>query len=348
MFMEKKIGRIFLNALSFFLFLLSFCFPEGTVFAQEEKLTTLIEAARKEGQMTLYTSMNLNKCTDLVQNFHKKYPFIKTDLLRLQAENILVKLLAEAKAKHISADVIINGGFRTHITKKEGLLMKYISPEAKAYRDGFKDPEGYWTDTFVTANVLIYNTKLISPREFPTKSHEDLLQPKWKGKIGMESFPVDWFIQMLKFMGEKKGLDYMNKLALQKPNIRTGGNLLTSLVAAGEFPMAINVTSSMSEEAKAIGASVDLIPLDPVIGVLHPIAISANAPHPNAAKLFVNFVLSKEGMELIKGYRDIPSRTDVEPDTPLLRGIKIYPSDPKSAEESARYIELYRSIFLKK
>ena len=114
------------------------------------------------------------------RRFEEKYPFIKTELNRLTADRLLIRFQSEARAKKPIADVIMNGGARTYITKKEGLLMKYVSPESKFYGTGFKDPDGYWTDAYLNAHVLVYNTRMLKPAEVPL-THADLLKPQWSG-----------------------------------------------------------------------------------------------------------------------------------------------------------------------
>jgi iron(III) transport system substrate-binding protein len=243
------------------------------------------------------------------------------------------------------ADVLLNGGARTYITKKEGLLMKYVSPESKFYAPGFKDPEGYWTDTYLNAHVLVYNTRMLRAQEAP-RSHADLLKPQWTGKFVMVSKAYEWFLKILKLNGESTGLEYFKQLAAQKPGFRIGSSQIADLVAAGEHPIGINTYSTNIEDLKARGAPVEWVPLDPVIAILHPIAISAHAPHPNAARLFVDYVLSKEGMMLLRSFKRIPSRLDVEPSVPrLTKGIKFHPSEPELAEEFDKYARIFQSIF---
>ena len=162
----------------------------------------------------------------------------------------------------------------------------------------------------------------------------------------MEGKAYEWFFQMLRTMGEEKGIEFMKKLAQQKPMFRIGSNIIAQLVIAGEYPIGINTYATNVEMAKAQGAPVDWVPLHPVVGILHPIAVAAQAPHPNAAKLFVDFVLSKEGMGIMRSFKRIPSRSDVEADTPRLnRGFKIYPSDPQLADNYEKYVRLFRTVF---
>jgi iron(III) transport system substrate-binding protein len=313
--------------------------------AQDSNAAKLVEGAKKEGKMIFYSSLNVEDNNGLLKKFEEKYPFIKTELNRLTADRLLIRFQSEARAKKPIADVIMNGGARTHITKKEGLLMKYVSPESKFYGTGFKDPDGYWTDAYLNAHVLVYNTRMLKPAEVPL-THADLLKPQWSGKFVMVSKAYEWFLKIIKLQGEAKGMEFFKRLAAQKPGFRIGSSQIADLVAAGEHPLGINTYSTNIEDLKAKGAPVEWVGLDPVVATLHPIAVSAAAPHPNAAKLFVDFVLSKEGMMLLRSYKRIPSRLDVEPIVArLTKGIKFYPSEPELAEEFDKYARTFQNIF---
>jgi len=295
--------------------------------------------------MVFYSSLNVEDNNGLLKRFEEKYPFIKTELNRLTADRLLIRFQSEARAKKPIADVIMNGGARTHITKKEGLLMKYVSPESKFYGTGFKDPDGYWTDAYLNAHVLVYNTRMLKPAEVPL-THADLLKPQWSGKFVMVSKAYEWFLKIIKLQGEAKGMEFFKRLAAQKPGFRIGSSQIADLVAAGEHPLGINTYSTNIEDLKAKGAPVEWVGLDPVVATLHPIAVSPPAPHPNAAKLFVDFVLSREGMLLLRGFKRIPSRLDVEPMVArLTKGIKFYPSEPELAEEFDKYARTFQNIF---
>jgi len=344
--MTNAIQSKTLNALLLSVTLLvSALFVPDFVSAQDSTAAKLIEGAKKEGRMIFYSSLNVEDNNGLLRKFEEKYPFIKTELNRLTADRLLIRFQSEARAKKHVADVLLNGGARTYITKKEGLLMKYVSPESKFYGPGFKDPDGYWTDAYLNAHVLVYNTRMVKAPDVP-RSHADLLKPQWTGKFVMVSKAYEWFLKILKLGGEEKGLEFFKQLALQKPGFRIGSSQIADLVAAGEHPIGINTYSTNIEDLKARGAPVEWVPLDPVIAILHPIAINANAPHPNAAKLFVDYVLSKEGMLLLRSFKRIPSRLDVEPIVPrLTKGIKFHPSEPELAEEFDKYARTFQNIF---
>ena len=171
------------------------------------------------------------------------------------------------------------------------------------------------------------------------------MKPEWKGQIGMDSRPYEWFGTMVKAMGDEKGLSFMRELAKQV-QLRSGRNLVAQLVAAGEFKGSLTAYSQTFEVLKPAGAPVDWVYLNPVFANIHPTGIFAKAPHPNAAKLFVDFVLSKRGQELIRGMNRIPDRIDTPPEQArLMEGIKPAFAPNEVLENFQRYAKMFDEMF---
>lgn len=331
------------------LLLLSFILviSQSSVFAlsaDEELTAKLVEGAKKEGKVVFYTAMSVSEAVPLLKKFEQKYPFIKTELFSERGEKQVIRIVAEARTGRTVADVVHLGGFQVHLVKKQGGLMKYVSPESRFFPVGFKDSDGYWTDTYINANVLAYNTKLISPKDAP-RNFDDLLDPKWKDKLGMDYQEYEWFSVLLKVKGEEKGLEFMRKLSKQNISFRNNRTLLATLVTAGEIPVAATGYADIAERFKRQGAPVEWVPVEPVVVKLHPLAITAQAPHPNSAKLLVDYLLSKEGQIVLKNLGKTPSRSDIEVDSSKLKGIKLFPSDPMEAENYNNVVKLYKSVF---
>ena len=316
--------------------------------SEEERTAKLVEGAKKEGSLLWYATIDVKDGEKILRRFEEKYPFIKAQMYRAGGDAMLSRIMAEARVGKHLWDVTINGGLKGEFQKRKGLFAKYLSPESKFFPKEFKDPEGYWTDMYLNVKVLGYNTKLVSPQNVP-KSYEELLDPKWKGKMGLVTNAYYWFAIMLKTMGEEKGLEYMRKLSDQNIQFRTGRTLVTDMVVAGETSLAIALYNERVEEMKAKGAPIDWVPLDPVVPQIHPLGISANAPHPNAARLFVDFILSREGQQVIASCYRIPSRVDVDPIVPRLKqGLKIAPFDCSLAEDYEKHVKMYREILVKR
>jgi len=311
--------------------------------------TDVIEGAKKEGRLVYYTGMELDQSTIFANEFAKKYPFIKPELFRASGEKVLTKYLTEARAKTYRADIFQASVIQVSQLKGEGLLQKYVSSENKAYPEGFKDREGYWYAFYLLPYVIGYNTNIIPPNEAP-KSYEDLLNPKWKGKIGLEAEQYQWFFHLLKITGKEKGLDFMRRLAQQDLHMRNGHNLLQQLVIAGEVPISVVLYANQVEyDRRATGAPIDWVRFKgPTITAFNAISIPANAPHPNTAKLFVDFSLSQEGQAILKRFNRIPARPSVTPDpSGIVEALNLYPARPEDLianykETVAQFKEIFR------
>ncbi len=223
--------------------------------------------------------------------------------------------------------------------------MKYLSPESKYLPKSFVDPQEYWAAVYIMPNVIGYNAQMAKRSEVP-KSYEELLNPKWKGKIGMDSTKPEWFAWMLKQMGRERGLAYMKKLADQDLKLYAGLTLLTNLLASGEFPLVLNDYLHTVEEVKRKGAPVDWVALDPVFTKFQPIGIGSRAPHLNAAKLFVDFMLSLEGQKIIASFARVPTRRGVPTEIPGLDKLTYVVDELSAADDFNKNYELFRSIFI--
>jgi iron(III) transport system substrate-binding protein len=302
------------------------------------------EKAEGEGKLMFYATFNAADSKTLVDGFKKLYPKIDATYYRTTDAALMERILTESRAGQNLWDVVITSSFYGHNLKKRGLLAAYDSPERKSYRDGYKDPQATWTSSYTNYGAFGYNTRMVAKTGVP-KSFNDLLKPEWKGQIGMDSRPYEWFGTMLKAMGEEKGLAYMRELAKQT-QLRAGRTLVAQLVAAGEFKGALTGYSQTFEVLKPSGAPVDWIYLNPVFANIHPTGVAAKAPHPNAARLFIDFILSKRGQELIRGMNRIPDRIDTPPDQArLIEGIKPAFAPTEVLEEFERYAKLFHEIF---
>ena len=312
--------------------------------AEDERVAKLIEGARVEGKMFLYTTQNIQGSMTVVKKFEEKYPFIKVEMYRAATVNLLNRILSEARARKYTPDVMEMPGFQTYVVKKEGLYANYLSPESRAYPEGFKDPEGKWTGVSINPYLMGYNTKLLTRKDIPA-TYEGFLQPRWKGKkIGFDTKEVEFFANMLKIMGEEKGLDFFRKLVAQQLNYRAGHTLITDLIIAGEFPVGTVYVSGVEEKRKR-GAKVDWVGVAPVIAKFVTVGLAAHAPNPNAGKLFVDFILSKEGQLVLESCERLPARPDMDTDSlRAFKGIKLYPSDTALAERYAAYSKQFADV----
>jgi iron(III) transport system substrate-binding protein len=191
--------------------------------------------------------------------------------------------------------------------------------------------------------VVGYNTQKVKRSEIPP-TYEGFLDPRWKGRIGIEATDVEWMATLVKTWGNDKGLDYFRKLAAMKPDMRKGHILLAELVAAGEVPVGLTMYNSNIESLKRKGAPIDFVAVQPVAARPQGIGVAKAAPHPNAALLFVDFVLSPEGQKLFESLGRVPASRKV---TSALNDFSFTLIDPVTVlDESARWEKLWNELFL--
>ena len=231
-----------------------------------------------------------------------------------------------------------------HLFSRGGILARYLPQANSLYPKEFKE-EGFWTTAYYNAYVTAYNTKLVAASGLP-KTYDDLLDPRWKDKLMIESTKADWFAGMLQIMGQDRGIKYMRALAKQQPSPREGHELLAQLVAAGEGVFDINIPAASVERMKERGAPIDWIALGPVPAIMVGIGVSSQAAHPHAAKLFLEFVLSRDGQKLMQTPGRLVARGDLANDQAnMLKKLKIVPVNPALAEKLDEYAKQLRSIF---
>jgi iron(III) transport system substrate-binding protein len=329
--------------LNFWLVVLAFVTvaPACVAAASDDNLS---EAAKREGEVVYYASMNLSEANAVIGAFERRYPFIKVKLSRTGSEKLLTRVLTEARAKKTLADVIQTVEFSMHLFNRGGVLARYVPRSNSLYSKAFKE-EGFWTSTYYNTYVSGYNTRLVAAAALP-KTYNDLLDPKWKGKLMMEGTKAEWFAGMLQIMGQERGLKYMRELAKQQPSPREGHELLAQLVVAGEGVIDINIPAASVERVKERGAPIDWTALGDAPAVMVGIGLAAQAPHPSAAKVFLDFVLSREGQKLMQTPGRLVARGDLANEqAAMLKGLKIVPVNPDMAEKLDEYAKQLRAIF---
>ena len=272
----------------------------------------LLANAKKEKTVNLYTSMETRESRLIADAFQQRYPSLTVDIARVSSNRLLQKIDTEHRAGRNLFDVVITSGLEVRYLIKSGLISQYVSPEAKAFFSDSKDPQGRWVDVYSSLRVFAHNTKLVS-RDVTPKQYEDLLSPRWKGQIGLPSKEYSWFATAMRALGKDGGKQFMDGLGKQKPNYRPSHVLVLQLIAAGEFNLGL-VYQHQLERYKKLAAPVELAPLPFATKNIHPMALAAQAPHANAAKLFINFVLSKETQTMVRGFGRTVSRADIAQD----------------------------------
>jgi iron(III) transport system substrate-binding protein len=314
------------------------------LFAARATAASLEDAAKAEGEVVFYSSLNNEQIVTLIEAFKKKYPFIKPSFYRATSERVLQRASTEAKAGRYAVDVATAAGFQLELMKESGLTQKYVPPEAAFYNDGFTDPDGHWVSVHSLLNAMAYNTQLVKPGEAP-KRYEDLLAPRWKNRLGVNLQDPEWYVNLQRRWGKEKARNFLKALAAQQPGLRDGHNITAQLLAAGEFNAVSNTYAHIAARIKNQGGPVQYVFDEPVITYVHPIALMKAAPHPNAGKILIGFILSAEGQRMLRDQGRIPSRRDIDPLVFSLRNVKLFASDPKFAKEYAPAGEEMRAIF---
>src|SRR6266511_2741365 len=170
----------------------------------------LIAGAKKEGKLVVYASATAPQLQMYFATFNKKYPFIKTEFFRTGKQKLVSKILFEEQAKQHIADIIHTSVIETNILKKRGVLSRYVPNEAAYYPSQYKDPEGYWTSAYASGTLLGFNSRQVKRSDAP-KTYENLLNPRWKNGLAIDSNKIEWFAMLLKL----KGRSFMEKLAAQ-------------------------------------------------------------------------------------------------------------------------------------
>jgi iron(III) transport system substrate-binding protein len=303
----------------------------------------ILEGAKKEGPVSIYTSLNTKDSGPITEAFEKKYG-VKTLLWRSSSEKVLQRAVTEARAGHFACDVFETNGPEMEALYREKLMAEFHSPHFKDLPPGaFTKHRHYVADRF-NFFTIGYNTNLVKPEEVPN-SYQDLLHPRFVGKIGIEAGDTDWFAAIVKYMGEEKGLAFFRKLAESQPQMRTGHTLMAELVSSGEIPLAATIYNHNIERLVVKGAPVKWKALTPTFGRPNGIGVAARASNPHAAMLFTDFMLSLEGQTLLQKRNRVPASLAVNSN---LNNFPFEMIDPViTLDEADKWDKLWSELFLK-
>jgi len=317
----------------------------------------ILDGARKEGQVVLYSAAIVNQALrPMADAFMKKYPFVKMTFWRGDTEEIIDKLSAEERANNLVADVVEGTGVGD-LAVDSGLTQPFYTPMVEAMPERYRDPHDRWASTRISYFSIAYNTKMVPPDQVP-KSYDDLLDPRWQGKlvwrVGTASGTPLFITAMRLSRGEENAAAYFHKLAKQKMiNFGSGSaRTLVDRVIAGEFPIALNIFAHHPLISKAKGAPVDSQLMDPVPSTAGTVIVPKGVRHPYAAMLLVDFVLSQEGQQILAGADYFPARSDVPPKDTLASVIpqragmpELFVSPDQFNRETERSQKIFEELF---
>ena len=275
-----------------------------------DRARKLIAAAQKEGSFTLYTSFAEKDLPPLTAVFEKRYG-VKVRVWRANSEKVVQRTLAEAAARRYEVDAVHSSALEMEALHREKVLQPVGSPHSAELMAGALRPYGEWIATYLSIWVQAYNTRLIAKADLP-RTFQDLLDPKWKGRLGIEANIPEWYATVALQMGEEKGVAFFRELVSRNGiSVRSGHSLLNNMVAAGEVPLALTVYNFLAEAAKRKGAAIDWFVLEPAVARMSGVGVARRAPHPNAALLFHDFMQSVEAQRLLLSLDYIPTSTRV-------------------------------------
>lgn len=320
--------------------------PNDAIFRYRgaDRDARLVERAKREGRVVLYTSLAPTESQPLAAAFEKKYG-IKVELWRALSDQVVRRTITEAQARRHAVDVIETNGPEMEMLAREKLLGSVFSPHiADLPTTAVPEHRSWFPDRF-NFYVVAYNTTKVQRSQIPA-TYDGFADPKWKGRIAIEATDSEWMATLVKTWGTTKGMDYFRALSALRPEVRQGHVLLASLVAAGDIPIGLTAYNSNVLPLKRKGAPIDFVPVQPVVARPQGIGVALNAPHPNTALLFTDFVLSPEGQKLFESMGRVPASTRVKSE---LNNFPFTMIDAATAlDEKEKWETLWNSLFLKK
>jgi iron(III) transport system substrate-binding protein len=278
----------------------------------DERHAALVRGAQNDRVVEWYATLPAEHSKALIDAFRKHYPFIEVTQTRAGGGRLVNRVITEHRAGLNKFDVL-GGTSTSHVAlMKAGLVARNMSPVRKELRDGFRDADGYRVAPFTYALVIGYNVRAVPKNQQP-RSYEELLNPKWKGEIGLEAAGYEWLAAMIDTMGEDKALAFARRLATQALRVQQGSSLLVQQMSAGEFNVLIDALHYQIENQKQLGAPIDYVIPDPLL-IKDPsgIWIAKYAPHPHAAALFGDFLFTREAQQIYARQNRLPARKDME------------------------------------
>ena len=304
----------------------------------------LVERAKQEGSVVLYTSLAPTESQPLAAAFERQYG-IEVELWRALSDQVVRRTVTEAQARRHAVDVIETNGPEMEMLAREQLLAEFYSPHLADLPAEAIPAHRTWFPDRLSFYVVAYNTTKVQRAEIPA-TYEGFADPRWKGRIAVEATDAEWMATLIKTGRVGTNMDFFRKLSALQPDVRRGHILLANLVAAGEVPVGLTTYNSNVVPLKQKGAPIDFVPVQPVVARPQGIGVATNAPHPNAALLFADYVLSPEGQELFESLGRVPASTRVDSE---LNNFPFVMIDPATVlDEKEQWDTLWNDLFLRR
>ena len=301
----------------------------------------LVERARREGSVVLYTSLAPTESAPLASAFEKKYG-VKVALWRALSDQVVQRAVSEARARRYAVDVVETNGPEMEMLAREKLLAEFHSPYIADLPAAAIPAHRAWFPDRLNFYVAAYNTAKVQRQEIPA-TFEGFADPRWKGRLALEATDAEWMATLIKARGAERGMDFFRRLSALRPAVRRGHILLATLVAAGEVTVGITYSNNVVP-LKRKGAPIDFVPVQPVVARPQGIGLARSAPHPHAALLFADYVLSPEGQQLLQSLGRVPASTRLKSD---LTGFPFTMIDPAIVlDEKDKWEAIWNDLFL--
>jgi len=286
---------------------------EGTQPAPSWLDPALLAAAKAEGSLVVYSSTNEQEGLPLFKLFTDATG-ITVDYVRASDAVLMSRMGIEFRAGQRSYDIVQTA---TINKMPAPMLAAYEPPEAARIAPDARDPDRRWHGVYANYNSPAYNTAKVKASELPQSYEEFARRPQWAGKVAIDGTDNEWLKALLQYYGEQKGVEVVKSIvAALKPVVTDGHLAMARATGAGEYWVSLNNYVNLSMNVKLAGGPIEIWPLDPVTLFFGQVGVNAKAPHPNAARLAANFMLSRECQEFLARFGRLPTRKDVESNPP--------------------------------
>ena len=308
--------------------------------------SALLSAGKKDGELVWYSMESTHIVEALRKRFEEQVPSIRLKTFRSRSSEIANRISAEAKAERHEFDVVTVNPITAYALKSRGLIKPHLPKEAQKLVPAFRDPEGYWNSAIFSANVIGYNTKLVP---VAPKAIDEFIAPKWKGKVGLDTEEYEWLACELRLRGEKEGLTFLRKLS-EFVVMRKGHTLGAQLTAAGEFSAFIHGNAAEFHQLKINGAPADMSLTTPTQATPRATALSTKSRREAAAKVFMEWLFSRETAKFITQIGRTSTRSDVDRHPAALSNKQDFfvLADAEYFENYSKYVKLFDEIFMKR
>lgn len=284
----------------------------------------LVAAATKEGSVVWYSTLIVNQLVrPMAEAFMKKYPGITVQYSRQTAGEVALKINNETRAGKLQAD-LFDGSTGLFASLPRDMVASYAPPNVSDYPEQLRGADGTWTVPNSYIYTTGYNTEMVSAKNAP-KTYADLLDPKWKGKMAITADPTvngapGLVGTILVSMGEEKGMEYLRKLGAQNlVYVPASQRVVLDQVIAGQYPIGLMIINYHSVISSSQGAPCAWVKMEPVVESFNYLQILKQAPHPNAARLLYDFILSRQGQEIFRDNNYLPANPHVQAKDPELK-----------------------------